>query len=293
MRWRPPRWPRGRPPSDRRLLRLLHGLRRWPPAAERVGPSGDRQPRRRLSGHRRGAVNWLATGRGRRAVRLLGGELTVDKRRKGVSARWSGGAGTGYGWRSVRRPGQRLRPGGEHAVHRLLGAARHRRQPTRSPRSPAAAGQGGGGSAGALTGVLMFDPAQHPDFKTIADIGRTDTRVLYFQGATYRDYLTGSGLLKRSQVDSGYAGTPTAGRRPRQHRAAGLPHQRARVREGAAAWNRRWPGVVADAGYPGLPGDADRPGRPEKELAPCLKRLVPLIQRSAAGYSPTPPPPTR
>ncbi len=32
--------------------------------------------------------------------------------------------------------------------------------------------------------VLMWDPAKHPDFNTIADIGQTDTKVLYFQGAT-------------------------------------------------------------------------------------------------------------
>ena len=55
--------------------------------------------------------------------------------------------------------------------------------------------------------VLMFDPAQH-SFRTISDIGKTDTRVLYFQGATYMDYLVGSGQLKQSQVDPGYAGTP-------------------------------------------------------------------------------------
>ena len=58
--------------------------------------------------------------------------------------------------------------------------------------------------------VLLWDPAQHPDFNTIADIGRTDTKVIYFQGATYMAYLLGAGLLRPSQVAATYDGQPAA-----------------------------------------------------------------------------------
>ena len=61
--------------------------------------------------------------------------------------------------------------------------------------------------------VLMFDPAQH-SFRAISDIGKTDTRVLYFQGATYMDYLVGSGQLKRSQVDPATRARRTGGSPP-------------------------------------------------------------------------------
>ena len=60
--------------------------------------------------------------------------------------------------------------------------------------------------------VLMFDPARHR-FNTIGEIGQTDTRVVYFQGATYMRYLTGSGILRQSQVDPA----------PRAHRTGGSP----------------------------------------------------------------------
>jgi hypothetical protein len=33
--------------------------------------------------------------------------------------------------------------------------------------------------------VLMWDPGTHPEFRSIADVGKTDTPVLYFQGSTY------------------------------------------------------------------------------------------------------------
>lgn len=48
--------------------------------------------------------------------------------------------------------------------------------------------------------VIMWDPATHPNFSTIADIGQTDTPVLFFEGErTYMDYLLGTGQLRPSQ----------------------------------------------------------------------------------------------
>jgi hypothetical protein len=34
--------------------------------------------------------------------------------------------------------------------------------------------------------MIMWDPATYPQFQRIADIGRTDTKVFYFEGDTYR-----------------------------------------------------------------------------------------------------------
>ncbi len=55
--------------------------------------------------------------------------------------------------------------------------------------------------------VLIFDPATY-DFKSIAEIGKSDAKVLYFQGNVYMSYLTGAGILKKSQVDASYDGKP-------------------------------------------------------------------------------------
>ena len=56
--------------------------------------------------------------------------------------------------------------------------------------------------------MIMWDPQTYPQFNTIADIGKTDTKVLYFEGDTYMAYLTGTNVLKASQVDGSYDGKP-------------------------------------------------------------------------------------
>ena len=233
--------------------------------------------------------NWWPQAEDGAVYRLLGGELTVDKARKRVSGALlaegvdtgvrlevrSGGPATGF-VPAVNTlftdPAVLLGTADTDQIAQLSGTRRVKAVVAPLERSPV---------------VLMFDPAQHPDFKTIADIGRTDTRVLYFQGATYIDYLTGAGLLRRSQVDAGYAGTPDRWVAAR----GGIVQQGFLTNEPYAyekelpAWNRKvgWL-LVADSGYPVYPETlAIRTDR-ETELAPCLRRLVPILQRSAAGY---------
>ena len=76
--------------------------------------------------------------------------------------------------------------------------------------------------------IIQWSPTAHPTWKAIADIGKTSTPVLYFQGASYMDYLIGKGILKKSQVNGSYDGTPDGVRRVRRAgRRAGLRHRRA------------------------------------------------------------------
>jgi hypothetical protein len=56
--------------------------------------------------------------------------------------------------------------------------------------------------------IIAWSPAQHPGVKTIAQLGKTGTTVLYYNGAPYMDYLTGAGILSSKQVDGAYNGTP-------------------------------------------------------------------------------------
>jgi hypothetical protein len=139
--------------------------------------------------------------------------------------------------------------------------------------------------------VLMWDPAAHPQFHSIADIGRTDTRVLYFQGAAYIDYLVGSGQLHRSQVDASYDGTPARfvaerGRIVQQGFLTNEPYQ---YENELPQWKKKvgW-ALVNDAGYPNYPESmAIRPDR-KAELSACLHKLVPILQRSAVDYTANP-----
>jgi hypothetical protein len=135
--------------------------------------------------------------------------------------------------------------------------------------------------------VLMWDPAAHPDFHTIEDIGRTDTRVLYFQGAAYMDYLVGSGKLRKSQVEASYDGTPArfVAERGKIVQQGYLTNEVYQYENDLPQWDKKvaW-ALVNDAGYPNYPETmAIRPDRAQA-LSACLHRLVPILQQATVDY---------
>ena len=88
-------------------------------------------------------------------------------------------------------------------------------------------------------------------------------------------------------MDAGYAGTPDrwVAARGSIVQQGFLTNEPYAYEKELPAWNRKvgWL-LVADSGYPVYPETlAVRTDR-ETELAPCLRRLVPILQRSAAGY---------
>jgi hypothetical protein len=139
--------------------------------------------------------------------------------------------------------------------------------------------------------VLMWDPQQHPDFNTIADIGQTETQVVYFQGATYMAYLLGAGLLRPSQVSASYDGQPTAWKTKKGSivQQGYVTNEVLRYQNDPSVWGKPVKyQLVAESGYPVYPEMLTiRPDRKD-ELAPCLKKLVPVLQRSTAAYSDDP-----
>jgi hypothetical protein len=135
--------------------------------------------------------------------------------------------------------------------------------------------------------MIMWDPATYPQFNTIADIGRTDTKVLFFEGDTYMAYLTGTNILKKSQVDGSYDGKPgnfvAAGGKVAQ---AGFATSEPYIYEHEV---RQWGkpvkyALVADAGYPFYPQALSIRVADKQKLAPCLKKLVPIVQRAQVDY---------
>jgi hypothetical protein len=139
--------------------------------------------------------------------------------------------------------------------------------------------------------VLMWDPATHPGFRTVEDIGRTDTRVLYFQGSAYMDYLVAAGKLRKSQVESSYDGTPArfVAERGAVVQQGFLTNEIYQYERELPQWKKKvgW-ALVADTGYPNYPEAlAVRPDR-KVELAPCLRKLVPVLQRGAVEYASSP-----
>lgn len=139
--------------------------------------------------------------------------------------------------------------------------------------------------------VLMWDPAQHPDFNTIADIGQTDIPVAYFQGATYMAYLLGGGLLRQSQVSASYQGTPDqwVSKKGNLVQQGYVTNEVLRYKSDKSIWGKDVAyQLVADSGYPVYPETlAIRPDRKE-ELSGCLTKLVPILQRSTVAYAADP-----
>ena len=142
--------------------------------------------------------------------------------------------------------------------------------------------------------VLMWDPSEHPNFPTIADIGQSDTKVPFFNGErTYMDYLLGTGQLWASQVDGSYDGSPdrlaaSRGQTVVQGFATSEPWK---WQHEIPAWGKKLDyALVADSGYPNYrnllavrTGDRGR-------LDSCLRRLVPMFQRATIAFMAKPDP---
>ena len=135
--------------------------------------------------------------------------------------------------------------------------------------------------------MIMWDPATYPDVTTIADLGQTDAKVLFFQGATYMEYLTGSGVLTASQVDGSYDGTPanfvaSGGTIAQQGFASAEPYI---YENDVSEWGKPVAyQLIHDTGYPIYSHPlAIRAGDLE-DLRSCLEQLVPIVQQATVDY---------
>jgi hypothetical protein len=134
--------------------------------------------------------------------------------------------------------------------------------------------------------MIMWDPQEHPDWNIIADIGQTDTKVLYFGGDTYMEYLIGSGILKKSQVDGSYDGSPSRFVAEKGEIAqSGYAWVEPYVFETLPEWGKPVKfQLVYDTGYPNYGSILTLRTRDREKLAPCLKKLVPILQQSHVDF---------
>jgi len=135
--------------------------------------------------------------------------------------------------------------------------------------------------------ILLWDPKAHPDWHTIADIGQTDASVLYFQGSAYMEYLVGAGILRRAQVDGGYDGSPSRfvgsrGRIAVQGYATNEPYL---YQHEIKVWGKPVAfQLVVDTGYPNYANVLSVRADQKAKLTPCLRRLVPMLQRAQVDF---------
>jgi hypothetical protein len=138
--------------------------------------------------------------------------------------------------------------------------------------------------------VLIYAPEVY-NFKSIADIGKTDTKVLYFQGNVYMNYLIGAGILKKSQTDSSYDGSParfvaSQGKVVQQGFITAEPWQ---YQHTVKPWMKPVKTLsIADTGYPNY-GEALAVTPANKaKYGDCLKKLIPIIQQAQVDYAKDP-----
>lgn len=138
--------------------------------------------------------------------------------------------------------------------------------------------------------VLMFDPTKY-DFKTIADIGKTDVPVLTFEGLPFVDFLTAKGMLKKSQVDSSFNGSParfiaSGGEVVVIGYASNEPY---RYENDIKNWMKPVKSLlINDAGYEIYPENIGVRAADVDKYAECFTELVPLMQQAAVDYTSNP-----
>jgi hypothetical protein len=135
--------------------------------------------------------------------------------------------------------------------------------------------------------AIIWDPATYPTFNTLVDIGQTDTQVLYTKGLSYMEYLVGSGILKRSQLNGSYDGSPALflqsdGKAALQGFATSEPYL---YEHEIKQWGKPLKFyLVNDAGYPTYFSSVSVRAGDKAKLAPCLQKLVPILQRSQVDF---------
>lgn len=135
--------------------------------------------------------------------------------------------------------------------------------------------------------IIQWSPQEHPTWNTIADIGKTNTPVLYYQGASYMPYLIGKGILKASQVNGSYDGTPSVfvasgGQDAVQGFATAEPYIWS---HDVQSWDKPMKyELIADTGFNFYQQEIAVRKDKLAALTPCLKKLVPIMQQAIVDY---------
>ncbi len=135
--------------------------------------------------------------------------------------------------------------------------------------------------------IIMWDPATHPDVKTIADLKDKGVKVRYFNGASYMKFLTATGILDEKQIDGNYDGSPasfvaSAGQDAQQGFGTMEPFFYENI-------VKEWRKPVAyqyihDAGWTAYAQSLGGTPAQIEKYDSCLKAFVPVVQTAMIEY---------
>lgn len=135
--------------------------------------------------------------------------------------------------------------------------------------------------------MIMWDPATYPDVKGIKDLGTKGVKIRYFGGAAYMDYLTGSGMLKKDQVDGSYTGDPSLfvadeGKSAQQGFGSAEPYV---YETELKSWQKPVKyEYINDVGWQNYAESIATKPENIKKYSACFKKLVPIIQQASVDY---------
>jgi len=141
-----------------------------------------------------------------------------------------------------------------------------------------------------------WDPAVFPDFHSLKDLGMTDTTVLAYESPSLQ-YLIGSNILHKSQVDTSYTGAPDRflaanGRMVLAGFGTGQPYDYAHLEPYARNRTLEFH-YLTDEGYPSYRNLVTIRSADRATLDWCLHRIVPMMQRAQADFMAAPDPTLR
>ena len=139
--------------------------------------------------------------------------------------------------------------------------------------------------------MIMWDPKTYPSVTDIKSLSATLSKsggvIRYFKGAAYMSYLEGAGIVSAKVLDGSYDGAPAKfvaaqGKDGQQGFATAEPYI---YQNEVGAWKKPVKfQLVYDTGYPIYPEAMSIRTGDESKLAPCLKKLVPVLQQADVDY---------
>jgi hypothetical protein len=139
--------------------------------------------------------------------------------------------------------------------------------------------------------ALMWDPAKY-SFKRLEDIGRSQAKVVYFEGTAFMDYLVGRGFIRRDQIDPSYDGSPSRfvaeGDIVQEAFATNEPYK---YEHDIPQWRKPIAFLlVSTGGYQPYPMNVAVRPKVLRERPACLRALVPIMQQAQVDYVRSPEP---
>ena len=135
--------------------------------------------------------------------------------------------------------------------------------------------------------VFIWDKKRHPEFNTLQDVGLTRTKVLTFRSADI-DYLLGGGILRPSQVDYSYDGSPSRLLADRSIVVGGFSTNEPFIYKSLGVDVRYQ--YVSETGYPDYRNMLVVRQDAQSRLSGCLKKLVPVLQQGMIDFMAAPEP---